>query len=110
MKEFATWGELAIAISELTEEQRRQPVQCLNPTPEENDIQVIEAGIVNRNSGSPNCSTPTVPAPGCPSSLKSGCTCAVLDNHHGRGFLMNGEVCFWISGDCPLHGVKHRSV
>lgn len=45
MKQVETWGELATAISELTEEQRGQPIQCLNPTPDENDVQVMESGI-----------------------------------------------------------------
>lgn len=41
--------------------------------------------------------------PGGDSAIDKGCTCPVLDNHHGLG-LSNGN--FWMSADCPLHGKK----
>ena len=43
------------------------------------------------------------PNPGSDAALDQGCTCPVLDNGRGRGFLVNGERQFWISGGCPLH-------
>ncbi len=43
-----------------------------------------------------------VPNPGSDAALKLGCTCPVMDNHHGRG----DSCSFWISADCPLHGIK----
>lgn len=44
------------------------------------------------------------PNPGSPEALDRGCTCAVIDNCHGRGFKLRGETVFWISAGCPLHG------
>jgi len=49
--------------------------------------------------------TPSTPPPGSDAALALGCTCAVLDNGHGRGItLADGTVLYWISEDCPLHG------
>jgi hypothetical protein len=43
--------------------------------------------------------------PGSKEALAAGCTCAVLDNCHGAGFPYGTESsCFWVSGDCPIHG------
>lgn len=42
--------------------------------------------------------------PGSPEAVTHGCTCPVLDNHHGSGIPMNGEILWWKSNDCPLHG------
>jgi hypothetical protein len=36
--------------------------------------------------------------------IERGCTCPVIDNHHGEGVEFRGEVCFWRSDYCPLHG------
>lgn len=48
-------------------------------------------------------------SPGSPLAVNNGCTCAVIDNNHGQGFLLTRDgvtrQSFWISGDCPLHGV-----
>ena len=44
-----------------------------------------------------------VPNPGSEEAIKQGCTCPVLDNNYGEGFPYDGETCFYISGDCPLH-------
>jgi len=41
-----------------------------------------------------------IPNPGSAAAQKAGCTCAVLDNRHGRGL---GRGKFYISADCPLH-------
>lgn len=43
------------------------------------------------------------PHPGSKEAIKMGCTCPVLDNHHGQGFTMGGETCFWMTRDCPVH-------
>jgi hypothetical protein len=45
-----------------------------------------------------------VPNPGSEEAGKMGCTCAVLDNHRGAGFLWDGEIAFWITEECPIHG------
>jgi len=46
------------------------------------------------------------PNPGSKEAIAKGCTCAVSDNHGGKGFPTgDGDVAFWISGDCPLHAV-----
>ena len=44
------------------------------------------------------------PNPGSPEAVERGCTCPVIDNRHGKGFEMRGEIVFWHNGDCPLHG------
>ena len=43
------------------------------------------------------------PNPGSPEAVAKGCTCPVIDNHHGRGFGVDGKQ-FWMDGGCPLHG------
>ena len=48
--------------------------------------------------------TPTKqPNPGSAAAIKQGCTCAVMDNYNGKGFMLEGEIRFWISVGCPLH-------
>lgn len=42
------------------------------------------------------------PKPGSDEAVALGCTCPVLDNGHGKG---RADGNFWISGNCPLHGV-----
>lgn len=42
--------------------------------------------------------------PGSKEAQEHGCICAVMDNHYGQGFPYNGETCFYINGDCPVHG------
>ena len=59
-----------------------------------------EAGVTMSQDNS------KAPLPGSSEAIKAGCTCPVLDNHHGRGFMLDGETCFWYSGDCPLHGKR----
>jgi hypothetical protein len=46
-----------------------------------------------------------VPNPGSKEAGDLGCTCAVLDNHHGAGFPWGGEISFWITENCPVHGI-----
>ena len=41
--------------------------------------------------------------PGSVEAVDIGCTCPVLDNHYGKGF--GDPPLFWISGDCPIHGL-----
>ena len=37
-------------------------------------------------------------------ALAAGCTCPVMDNGHGRGYMGDGERFGWVvSGDCPIH-------
>lgn len=45
-----------------------------------------------------------IPSPGSEEALTYGCTCPVMDNLNGMGFLYNGRQAFYISDDCPLHG------
>ncbi|MDQ0506005.1 hypothetical protein QOZ94_002809 [Xanthobacter agilis] len=44
-----------------------------------------------------------VPSPGSDAAIALGCTCPVLDNGHGRGYMGRSEQ-FWVSADCPIHG------
>lgn len=47
--------------------------------------------------------TSQTPNPGSDGAIAQGCTCPVVDNGHGRGYLgMPGVYVF--SGGCPLHG------
>lgn len=48
--------------------------------------------------------------PGSEAAIRAGCICAVIDNHHGEGIRRpNGDVDFWINGDCPLHGLLTKT-
>ena len=49
---------------------------------------------------------PVIPNPGSDAAIDAGCTCAVLDNCHGKGFPWPGcdGPAFWITSSCPLHG------
>lgn len=52
----------------------------------------------------------TVPAsPGSDEAIKQGCTCAVMDNNYGRGFILHGKTEFWITEGCPLHSPASKS-
>ena len=51
--------------------------------------------------------TDTKPNPGSTDARAQGCTCPVIDNHHGDGFERFGERLFWINDNCKLHGKKH---
>jgi hypothetical protein len=42
-------------------------------------------------------------APGSEAAIQNGCTCPVIDNGHGRGYMGISDV-YVHSGDCPLHG------
>ena len=49
----------------------------------------------------------TKPNPGSPEAQADGCTCAVLDNACGRGYMGQPNV-FVMSFACPLHGRDER--
>ena len=41
--------------------------------------------------------------PGSNEAIDAGCTCPVIDNAHGAGYLGLGKV--WVMRiDCPIHG------
>lgn len=43
--DVTTWEDLEAKIAEMTDEQRKQPIQCVNPTPNEDDVQEMVQGI-----------------------------------------------------------------
>ena len=46
------------------------------------------------------------PPPGSDAAIKAGCTCPVLDNHHGVGAYTDrdtGKPVYLYSSDCPVH-------
>lgn len=50
-----------------------------------------------------------IPNPGTQEATKRGCTCATIDNGHGRGYhWYEGQKVpqFVITGSCPLHDPK----
>lgn len=44
----------------------------------------------------------TRPNPGSSKAVERGCTCPVIDNHYGKGY-MGKEGLFIHTGGCPLH-------
>lgn len=44
------------------------------------------------------------PKPGSAEAVDLGCTCPIIDNHYGKGVILNGERHYWEDEDCPLHG------
>lgn len=50
-----------------------------------------------------------LPNPGSPEAQEQGCTCPVMDNRYGAGFPhgITDEPCFWVSENCPIHGVNN---
>lgn len=44
------------------------------------------------------------PNPGSKDASAQGCTCPVMDNNHGLGFIVAGKRSFWMNDKCPLHG------
>jgi hypothetical protein len=44
-----------------------------------------------------------IPNPGSAEAMDHGCECAIIDNHYGRGFEYDRELCFYITVGCPLH-------
>ena len=47
--------------------------------------------------------TMNTPNPGSDAAIAQGCTCPVMDNHHGAGMPFPDGPRFWINADCPLH-------
>jgi hypothetical protein len=45
-----------------------------------------------------------IPNPGSPEAVEAGCSCPVLDNHHGKGRPYKDSVEFVMNFDCPIHG------
>ena len=45
------------------------------------------------------------PAPGSDEARKIGCTCAVIDNHYGRGYRGRSGV-YVVNEDCRVHGSR----
>ena len=44
-------------------------------------------------------------APGSDEARKIGCTCAVIDNHYGRGYHGRSGV-YVVNEDCRVHGSR----
>lgn len=46
------------------------------------------------------------PNPGSDEAIRLGCTCPIIDNHHGKGvpYGKDGSPLFWHSANCPMHG------
>jgi hypothetical protein len=44
-----------------------------------------------------------VPNPGSIEARYRGCTCPVIDNHHGEGVPSTKGRTFWITEGCPVH-------
>lgn len=53
-------------------------------------------------SGDINGVAPAWVAPGSIAAQVNGCTCAVTDNHYGRGY-MGQPGCYVITAGCPIH-------
>ena len=52
---------------------------------------------------------PRAMTPGSAEATAAGCTCPVIDNHHGQGVPTKDGPAFWTVPGCPLHGkVKGR--
>ncbi len=43
--------------------------------------------------------------PGTREAQQAGCTCPVLDNDPRGIPLGDGQIGYWVSGDCPIHGL-----
>ena len=53
------------------------------------------------------------PNPGSDEAIALGCTCPVMDNGHGKGYMggvkdEDGNVVFVMNCDCPLHGAAKQ--
>lgn len=48
-----------------------------------------------------------VPNPGSEVAKAIGCTCAIIDNHHGEGAPYPNGPRFWVSGNCDVHRGWH---
>lgn len=59
---------------------------------------------IRKIHGKRNCPHLVHPYPGSPQAVADGCECPVKQNDHGKGFLQNRQLFYWISGRCTLHG------
>lgn len=50
---------------------------------------------------------PTTPNPGSDEAIRLGCTCPVMDNGHGKGYMGQKNI-FVMSGGCSIHGSKNE--
>jgi len=52
-----------------------------------------------------NDTTNAVPNPGSDEAITKGCTCPVIDNHHGQGAAWGRgtDSIFWYTSGCPVH-------
>lgn len=53
----------------------------------------------------------STPNPGSPEAVERGCICPVIDNGYGQGAWggkrdEDGELLFWRTLDCSLHGAE----
>lgn len=53
------------------------------------------------------------PNPGSDAALNMGCTCPVIDNGHGRGYMggikdNDGYTTFVFTEGCPVHGPRTK--
>ena len=49
------------------------------------------------------------PPPGSDEARKIGCTCPVMDNHHGARIPTElGFPNYWVNEDCPVHGKRRK--
>ena len=44
-----------------------------------------------------------IPNPGTEEAIKMGCTCPVIDNNYGKGY-MGMKDTFVYTSNCPVHG------
>jgi hypothetical protein len=49
-------------------------------------------------------------SPGSPQAVLAGCTCPIMDNGHGSGYMVgakgkDGRVMFVMNCTCPVHGI-----
>lgn len=49
--------------------------------------------------------------PGSKSAVKKGCLCPQMDNAHGKGIpASDGQVLFWMTDECPMHGARQEEI
>jgi hypothetical protein len=52
---------------------------------------------------------PKIPNPGSDEALDLGCTCPVMDNGHGKGYMkIKKQLFFVIQDNCPIHNTLIR--
>lgn len=61
-----------------------------------------------KNQDTPNPGSNT-PNPGSDEAIKLGCTCPILDNARGAGYLGIDNLFVYSSG-CPVHKIVEKEV